>query len=213
MTTDNETKTLLEYLPPFLREYYEFKQLCKSGDIEVSSIDKAVDWNFDSAFISDCDATVLSKYERLLGIIPTSSQSLENRRNKVLLQWNTVASMTLPQFISKLQEYCGKDNIYVDTSRELFYQLVLWLNIHKVDVPIIKDFVDTWLPMNVNYTLNGKTEIEESLKIGFLTKVEKANIISVESYQEDTSLVLCVDDDDNLLLSDDGDIYIFEQKG
>ncbi len=210
MTTDNETKTLLEYLPPFLREYYEFKQLCKSGDIEVSSIDKAVDWNFDSAFISDCDATVLSKYERLLGIIPTSSQSLENRRNKVLLQWNTVASMTLPQFISKLQEYCGKDNIYVDTSRELFYQLVLWLNIHKVDVPIIKDFVDTWLPMNVNYTLNGKTEIEESLKIGFLTKVEKANIISVESYQEDTSLVLCVDDDDNLLLSDDGDIYIFE---
>lgn len=210
MATDNETKTLLEYLPPFLREYYEFKQLCKSGDIEVSSIDKAVDWNFDSAFISDCDVTVLSKYERLLEIIPTSSQSIENRRNKVLLQWNTVASMTLPQFISKLQEYCGKDNIYVDTSREQFYQLVLWLNIHKVDVPIIKDFVDTWLPMNVNYTLNGKTEIEESLKIGFLTKVEKANIISVESYQEDTSLVLCVDDDDNLLLSDDGDIYIFE---
>ena len=210
MTTDNETKTLLEYLPPFLREYYEFKQLCKSGDIEVSSIDKAVDWNFDSAFISDCDATVLSKYERLLGIIPTSNQSIENRRNNVLLQWNTVASMTLPQFISKLQEYCGKDNIYVDTSREQFYQLVLWLNIHKVDVPIIKDFVDTWLPMNVNYTLNGKTEIEERLKIGFLTKVEKANIISVESYQEDTSLVLCIDDDDNLLLSDDGDIYIFE---
>ena len=207
---DNETKTLLEYLPPFLREYYEFKQLCKSGDIEVSSIDKAVDWNFDSAFISDCDATVLSKYERLLGIIPTSSQSIENRRNMVLLQWNTVASMTLSQFISKLQEYCGKDNIYVDTSREQFYQLVLWLNIHKVDVPIIKDFVDTGLPMNVNYTLNGKTEIEESLKIGFLTKVEKANIISVESYQEDASLVLCVDDDDNLLLSDDGDIYIFE---
>lgn len=207
---DNETKNLLEYLPPFLREYYEFKQLCKSGDIEVSSIDKAVDWNFDSAFISDCDATVLSKYERLLGIIPTSSQSIENRRNMVLLQWNTVASMTLSQFISKLQEYCGKDNIYVDTSREQFYQLVLWLNIHKVDVPIIKDFVDTWLPMNVNYTLNGKTEIEESLKIGFLTKVEKANIISVESYQEDASLVLCVDDDDNLLLSDDGDIYIFE---
>ena len=207
---DNETKTLLEYLPPFLREYYEFKQLCKSGDIEVSSIDKAVDWNFDSAFISDCDATVLSKYERLLGIIPTSSQSIENRRNMVLLQWNTVASMTLSQFISKLQEYCGKDNIYVDTSREQFYQLVLWLNIHKVDVPIIKDFVDTWLPMNVNYTLNGKTEIEESLKIGFLTKVEKANIISVEIYQEDASLVLCVDDDDNLLLSDDGDIYIFE---
>lgn len=207
---DNETKTLLEYLPPFLREYYEFKQLCKSGDIEVSSIDKAVDWNFDSAFISDCDATVLSKYEQLLGIIPTSSQSIENRRNKVLLQWNTVASMTLPQFISKLQEYCGKDNIYVDTSREQFYQLVIWLNIHKVDIPLIKDFIDTWLPMNVNYTLNGKTEIAESLKIGFLTKVEKANIISVESYQEDTSLVLCVDDDDNLLLSDDGDIYIFE---
>ena len=207
---DNETKTLLEYLPPFLREYYEFKQLCKSGDIEVSSIDKAVDWNFDSAFISDCDATVLSKYERLLGIIPTSSQSIENRRNKVLLQWNTVASMTLPQFISKVQEYCGKDNFTVDNSREQFYQLVIWLNIHKVDIPLIKDFIDTWLPMNVNYTLNGKTEIEESLKIGFLTKVEKANIISVESYQEDTSLVLCVDDDDNLLLSDDGDIYIFE---
>ena len=207
---DNETKTLLEYLPPFLREYYEFKQLCKSGDVEVSSIDEAVDWNLDSAFISDCDETVLSKYEKFLGIVSSSSQSLETRKNRVLLQWNTVASMTLPQFVSKLQGYCGKDDIYVDSSREQFYQLVIWLNIHKVDIPLIKDFIDTWLPMNVNYTLNGKTEIEESLKIGFLTKVEKANIISVENYQEDTSLVLCVDDDDNLLLSDDGDIYIFE---
>ena len=131
-------------------------------------------------------------------------------RAKVLKIEETWCCCNGIQFISKLQEYCGKDNIYVDTSREQFYQLVLWLNIHKVDVPIIKDFVDTWLPMNVNYTLNGKTEIEESLKIGFLTKVEKANIISVESYQEDASLVLCVDDDDNLLLSDDGDIYIFE---
>ena len=207
---DNETKTLLEYLPPFLREYYEFKQLCKSGDVEVSSIDEAVDWNLDSAFISDCDETVLSKYEKFLGIVSSSSQSLETRKNRALLQWNTVASMTLPQFVSKLQGYCGKDDIYVDSSREQFYQLVIWLNIHKVDIPLIKNFIDTWLPMNVNYTLNGKTEIEESLKIGFLTKVEKANIISVENYQEDTSLVLCVDDDDNLLLSDDGDIYIFE---
>lgn len=207
---DNETKTLLEYLPPFLREYYEFKQLCKSGDVEVSNIDEAVDWNLDSAFISDCDETVLSKYEKFLGIVSSSSQSLETRKNRVLLQWNTVASMTLPQFVSKLQGYCGKDDIYVDSSREQFYQLVIWLNAHKVDIPIIKEFIDTWLPMNVNYTLNCKTEIEESLKIGFLTKVEKANIISVENYQEDTSLVLCVDDDDNLLLSDDGDIYIFE---
>nr|DAH29470.1 MAG TPA: tail protein [Bacteriophage sp.] len=210
MATDNETKTLLEYLPPFLREYYEFKQLCKSGDIEVSSIDKAVDWNFDSAFISDCDATVLSKYEQLLGIIPTSSQSIENRRNKVLLQWNTVASMTLPQFISKLQEYCGKDNFTVDNSREQFYQLVIWLNIHKVDIPLIKDFIDTWLPMNVNYTLNGKTEIEESLKIGFLTKIEERNQISVEEYNDDT-IVYCADDENNIILDDDGNILILDE--
>lgn len=210
MATDNETKTLLEYLPLFLRDYYEFKQLCKSGDVEVSSIDEAVDWNFDSAFISDCDATVLSKYERFLGIIPTSSQSIENRRNKVLLQWNTVASMTLQQFISKLQEYCGKDNFSVDNSREQFYQLVIWLNIHSVDADTIKNFVDTWLPMNINYTMNGESKIDENLKIGFLTKVEERNQINVEQYQEDTSLIFCADDDNNILLDENGNILLFE---
>lgn len=210
MATDNETKSLLEYLPLFLRDYYEFKQLCKSGDVEVSSIDEAVDWNFDSAFISDCDATVLSKYERFLGIIPTSSQSIENRRNKVLLQWNTVASMTLQQFISKLQEYCGKDNFSVDNSREQFYQLVIWLNIHSVDADTIKNFVDTWLPMNINYTMNGESKIDENLKIGFLTKVEERNQINVEQYQEDTSLVFCADDDNNILLDENGNILLFE---
>ncbi len=210
MATDNETKTLLEYLPLFLRDYYEFKQLGKSGDVEVSSIDEAVDWNFDSAFISDCDATVLSKYERFLGIIPTSSQSIENRRNKVLLQWNTVASMTLQQFISKLQEYCGKDYFSVDNSREQFYQLAIWLNIHSVDVDTIKNFVDTWLPMNINYTMNGESKIDENLKIGFLTKVEERNQINVEQYQEDTSLIFCADDDNNILLDENGNILLFE---
>lgn len=210
MATDNETKTLLEYLPLFLRDYYEFKQLCKSGDKEVLNIDKAVDYNIDSAFISDCDEIVLSKYEKFLGITPTTNQSIESRKIKVLLQWDTVASMTLPQFISKLQEYCGKDNFSVDNSREQFYQLVIWLNIHSVDITTIKNFIDTWLPMNINYTMNGESKIDENLKIGFLTKVEERNQINVEQYQEDTSLVFCADDDNNILLDENGNILLFE---
>ena len=56
--------------------------------------------------------------------------------------------------------------------------------------------------MNVNYTLNGKTEIEESLKIGFITKIEERNQISVEEYNDDT-IVYCADDENNVILDDD----------
>lgn len=64
--------------------------------------------------------------------------------------------------------------------------------------------------MNVNYTLNGKTEIEESLKIGFLTKIEERNQISVEEYNDDT-IVYCADDENNVILDDDGNILILDE--
>lgn len=204
---DSETKMLIEYLPYFLRNYYEFKQLCKSGDVEVKNIDKTVDWIFNSAFIADCDETIIAMYEKWLDITPKISETLEQRRNNVRLMWNSTASMTLPQLKIKLEKICGNGNYEITAAEEL-YNLVIFLDIQKVSEKTVDELLKIWLPMNIDYKLNAETKVNEELKVGIITKLEKRNEVSVEEYEEDATLIFLVDENNNLFLDGDGNLLL-----
>lgn len=210
MADDYESKTLVEYLPAFLRDYYEYEQLFKSGDIEVNSIDKAVDYNFDSAFISECDESVLSKYEDVLGIASKPTETIEQRKTNVKVSWNSVASMTFSQLKKLLNEICSSENYSLNTSMLYFGKLLLYCNVHKVPIDTVNNLIKTWLPMNIDYDINGTSEEKQQLNIGVFSKIEENYSITVENYIEDETLVMFSDDNEDILLDDNSNILIPE---
>ena len=75
-------------------------------------------------FIKTAGGLGLSRWEKLLGIIPKGTETLEERRFKILTRLNERLPYTLPQLKNILETLCGAGN-YSAEVMEGTYQLVV----------------------------------------------------------------------------------------
>lgn len=82
-----EHKRLIDYLPPFLAEYREYKRIMNVIWYEISekngSILKRADRLLMNTFVDETDLEGVKRWEKLLNIIPDAEMTLEDRRESV----------------------------------------------------------------------------------------------------------------------------------
>lgn len=105
---------LINYLPPYLREFKELDEILNTEDIEFNIL-----WNSSkkiilNVFIETADDYGLSQFEKLLGIFPFKDDTLEIRRQRVQIQWFNMLPYTYRAFIKKLIEICADDDFTVE---------------------------------------------------------------------------------------------------
>ena len=131
---DANSVNLLEYLPPFLREYREMKAVMNAENPELSALYENADRVLNNEFIATADEYGIERFEKLLGILPSKSDTLESRRARVLSRWFTQLPYTLRAFLAKLYGLSDYGNIEVavdfdryriaiDTDFELYGQI------------------------------------------------------------------------------------------
>lgn len=124
---------LAEYLPPFLREYKELRAVMEAENPELETAWKAARRVLDNEFIETADEFGITRFEKLLGIVPLVGDTLESRRARVYSRWFTELPYTLRMFVKKVEMMSGGsefsvtedyDNyrVRVDTAFELFRQ-------------------------------------------------------------------------------------------
>lgn len=81
-------KKLQDYLPPILLKTYEFPLLCETEQPEIDRLRDAADAVLDAQFISTAGETAIARYEKIFGITPMDTDTLAERRFKVLAKIN-----------------------------------------------------------------------------------------------------------------------------
>lgn len=109
---------LVEYLPPFLREYRELKALMNAENPEFDAVYSAAERVLKNEFIETADEYGLSRFENLLGILPSKNDTLESRRARVFARWFTELPYTMRAFLEKLSGLSEYGNITVSTDFE-----------------------------------------------------------------------------------------------
>lgn len=109
---------LVEYLPPFLREYRELKALMNAENPEFDAVYSAAERVLKNEFIETADEYGLSRFENLLGILPSKNDTLESRRARVFSRWFTELPYTMRAFLEKLSGLSEYGNIMVSTDFE-----------------------------------------------------------------------------------------------
>lgn len=105
----------------------------------------------NNAFIEDCDEYGIQKYENLLGITPSTEDTLNSRKLRVLLRWNDYIPYTYRVLVNKLNALCGVNNytitgdhseyyLHFETKLELFGQ-----------VKELEELFERVLPDNIYY--------------------------------------------------------------
>lgn len=116
----DEDITLLEYLPPFMREFEELKQITNSETFEFKVLYELIKQEFKDMFIKTCSEKGILLFENLLNIKADESLDLETRKFNVLTKWNGELPYTRLALINKLNLLCGKGKYELNINHNEF---------------------------------------------------------------------------------------------
>ena len=102
-------KKLQDYLPPILLKTYEFPLLCETEQPEIDRLHDAADAVLDAQFLSTAGEYVIQRYEKIFGITPMDTDTLDERRFKVLTRINTQLPFSVRRLRQQLATLCGAD--------------------------------------------------------------------------------------------------------
>lgn len=109
-------KKLQDYLPSILLKTYEFPLLCDTEQPEIDRLRDAADAVLDAQFISTAGETAIARYEKIFGITPMDTDTLDERRFKVLTRINTQLPFSVRRLRQQLATLCGADGYKLEVN-------------------------------------------------------------------------------------------------
>ncbi len=147
---------LLNHLPLFIQEYREIREIMKSENPEIQSLEDETEIIFNNQFIQSCNLKGIAKFEELMKITPEINDTLESRISRVLSRWNDTAPYTFIVLCQKLDVLCGKDNYEIEKN---FNEYKMKITTH-LELPGQVDeldyILDYMIPANIDLTSENK---------------------------------------------------------
>lgn len=105
----SRTADLLEYLPPVLKDVREMAAVAQAENPELSRLWEALDQALDDQFLSSASRYGVARWEKILGLSPKGSDSLETRKTRILLRLGERLPYTLSVLRAWLEAACGPE--------------------------------------------------------------------------------------------------------
>ena len=102
-------KKLNEYLPSILLKTYEFPLLCDTEQREFDRLNTAVDEVIDAQFVSTAGERGIERYEQIFSIVPQDTDTLDERRFRVLAKINAQLPFSVRRLRQQLATLCGEN--------------------------------------------------------------------------------------------------------
>lgn len=145
---------LISYLPSFMAEFKELTAALEAENPEFALAWNAADRVLQNEFIESADKYGISRFEKMLNIVPYDTDSLEDRRLRVLTIYNKNITCTQKALENMLDSLCGKGK----------YKLVNLAQIYTVSVKValtsmsqknsVEEFLKQILPCNMIFNIS-----------------------------------------------------------
>ena len=107
-------RNLIEYLPEFLRDVREYKAILNLAEQpEIVSLWEAAENTLNDQFVVDATENGVLRWEKILGIVPKPTDTLEIRKFSILARINEQLPFTLATLNEQLKSLCGEDGYEV----------------------------------------------------------------------------------------------------
>lgn len=140
---------LVSYLPPIMAEFQEYRVTLEAENPEFVIIWNATDQVLQNEFIATADEYGISRFERILNILPSKEDTLESRRSRVQTRWFNTIPYTLKALLGKLIALCGENNFTVVKDYD-HYKISIFTDLELFGQAEELDFtLDTMIPCNM----------------------------------------------------------------
>lgn len=107
-------RKLIEYLPPYMQEYLEMQKIMEAQQYKVDLLWTAAENALADQFILDATAYGVSRWESMLDISPKDTDTLDERKFRILTRLNQELPYTLRKLERTLTSLCGADGFVID---------------------------------------------------------------------------------------------------
>ena len=116
-------RLLKKYLPSLYRENKEMEGLMNAEQSIYDEAETDIKFAFSRQFVVTADEKGVEQYEKILGIMPTATDSLEFRKRHVITRLSTTPPYTLNYLKQQLTMIFGADNFnaWVDYGKRELY--------------------------------------------------------------------------------------------
>lgn len=142
-------RKLADYLTPYIRQYKEFIALTNTEQMELERLEQHMTSILQNAYIQTADEIGLKRYESIIGIIPEESDTLEDRRFRILTRWTEQLPYTYRVLEQRLSQLCGKNGFILEIEHQK-YQINIKIQLYsKNRLEEVKETVKRMIPANM----------------------------------------------------------------
>lgn len=105
---------LINYLPPILQNKMEYIEICKTQNNEFIFLWSKINDALNDQFLSDLTINGVKRWERIMKITPKSSETLEDRRFKIINRYLNKLPYTMTTLKQLLNTLCGENGYKVE---------------------------------------------------------------------------------------------------
>lgn len=163
----DRTINIIEYVPPILAETKEFKAICAAENAEIERLRTAYLNLFADQFIQTATENGIARQEKIMGIVPKGTDTLEVRRFRLLARKQEKLPYTKWTLPEQLAALCGSDgySLNIDhATRKITVRVALTVKgmFDSVELLLLKQrpanmLLDLDLMYNQWLTLSAKT--------------------------------------------------------
>ena len=142
-------RKLIEYLPPFVQDYREIKAIMDAEQISAETAWTDAENVLADQFVVDATENGVSRYEKILGIIPKGTYTLDERKFNILARMNEQLPYTMKQLHSSLASLCGEDGYTLKLDANAYELMVKLALSNENNLEAVEQLLYKMLPANI----------------------------------------------------------------
>lgn len=167
---------LVSYLPPFMAEFKEIAVTLEAENPEFVLVWKAADRVLQNEFIETADEYGISRFEKILNILPSKEDTLESRRAKVTSKWLSDLPYTIKILIKNLQILCSGNDFTISKSFNTYkLKVTTHLRLYS-QIQELKELLERIIPANMIIESLNSIMVQADGKAGIYTGVNISGI-------------------------------------
>ncbi len=150
---------LYDYLPFFVYNTKEFKELFKILQPKIDSLFIETDKILTDMFVLGCSEYATKRYEKIVGIMPKLTDSLEKRQLDILAIYNEVPPFTYERLYEMLESLLGKDGFKMSLDIPNYYLKIVLKRDKLQFIKQVNDMLERIVPVNIilDYSIDWNT--------------------------------------------------------
>ncbi len=159
-----KTFNIIEYLPDVTKSFKEIKEITTVENIELTILDEQVKELKNNQFFLFCNENGIKRFEELLDIVPKVTDSLEDRKFRVLARYNSTIPYTFENLKKQLVTLCGEDGFSIELFNDEYLLKIRVELVAKVMYSEVEKLLSKVVPANVVVDLDLRYNQYDELK-------------------------------------------------